>query len=113
MRDEQLRDGGEPVLKAGAGASELSLPSANLPKITPEQYKLLASKTYLTAVEAAIYLGRPSVRALYKIVDTHRIPKCRCGRSLLFLRRDLDEFTQGSRRTSDPALTVVPRRHRS
>lgn len=54
----------------------------------------LAGATYLTVPEAVEYLRFASKPALYLWAERHQIPKCRRGRTLLFLRRDLDEAVQ-------------------
>lgn len=56
----------------------------------------LERRTYLTAVEAVTYLGLPSRKALYGFLDRHPgLHRFYMGRSLRFLRRDLDDFVQG------------------
>jgi hypothetical protein len=55
----------------------------------------LATQTYLSVDEALAYLRFRTRKALYAWADRQRIPKCRRGRTLLFLRRDLDEALQG------------------
>lgn len=61
-----------------------------------------ARNTYLTAEEAAEYLRFRSLEALRKWARRYAVPKCRRGRALLFLRRDLDEavgnFANGRRK---------------
>lgn len=47
--------------------------------------------TYLTTAQTVAYLQFASVDALYVWVSRQRIPKCRRGRTVLFLKRDLDE----------------------
>lgn len=49
------------------------------------------STTYLTSEEAREYLRFKTIRALYRWASANAVPKCRRGRSMLFLRRDLDE----------------------
>lgn len=61
----------------------------------------LERQTYLTVSEAVVYLRftrcvQPE-NALYQWVRDHRIPKCRRGRTVLFLRRDLDQAVQQHR----------------
>ncbi len=45
---------------------------------------------WLTAAQAALYLGLPSIRALYQAVRRGQVPARRLGRRLRFLRQDLD-----------------------
>lgn len=50
------------------------------------------STTYLTVEQATAYLQFPTVNAFRHWVRAHGVPKFRRGgRTLLFLRRDLDE----------------------
>jgi Helix-turn-helix domain len=55
----------------------------------------LARQTYLTVDEAVIYLRFVSRAAIYHWADRQGVPKCRRGRVILFLRRDLDEAVRG------------------
>jgi len=55
----------------------------------------LSTQTYLTIPQVREYLQFPSEDAVYRWVYRHRIPKCRVGRKLLFLRRDLDDAVRG------------------
>jgi excisionase family DNA binding protein len=45
---------------------------------------------WMTAAQAALYLGLPSIRALYQAVRRGQVPARRLGRRLRFLRQDLD-----------------------
>jgi hypothetical protein len=56
-----------------------------------------ASTTYLTSEEARDYLRFPTLRALYRWASSNAVPKCRRGRSMLFLRRDLDDAVGNTR----------------
>lgn len=77
--------------------------SVHQPFLDPER---LARQTYLTVEESIVYLCFPSRAAIYHWADRQGIPKCRRGRVILFLRRDLDEAVcgqhgvQGNRRTA-------------
>jgi len=56
----------------------------------------LATQTYLSVDEAITYLrvhltARDPRRAFYEWARRMHVPKCRVGRRLAFLRRDLDE----------------------
>lgn len=71
------------------------------------------STTYLTADEAREYLRFKTIRALYRWASANAIPKCRRGRSMLFLRRDLDEAvgnSRGARRRSHASQSDAPMR---
>ena len=65
----------------------------------------LARQTYLTVDEAAQYLCFPSRNAFYHWIGRSGVPRCRRGRVLLFLRRDLDEAVQ-------PPRPAILSRHR-
>ena len=70
------------------------------------------STTYLTADEAREYLRFKTIRALYHWASANAIPKCRRGRAMLFLRRDLDEAVgnHGAQsRTGRTSRPVTPR----
>lgn len=54
----------------------------------------LSRQTYLSVDQATQYLCFPSRNAFRLWAGRHGIPKCRRGRTLLFLRRDLDEAVQ-------------------
>ena len=45
---------------------------------------------WMTAEEAAAYLGLPSVDALYRRVERGQVPARRWGRQYRFRRQDLD-----------------------
>ena len=66
----------------------------------------LARQTYLTVDQAVQFLCFPSRAAIYHWADRQGIPKCRRGRVILFLRRDLNEAVcgqhvfQGTRRSA-------------
>jgi excisionase family DNA binding protein len=49
-----------------------------------------AASPWMTAEQAASYLGLPSIRALYQAVRRGQVPARRLGRRLRFLRQDLD-----------------------
>jgi excisionase family DNA binding protein len=49
-----------------------------------------AMSPWMTAAQAAVYLGLPSIRALYQAVRRGQVPARRLGRRLRFLRQDLD-----------------------
>lgn len=49
-----------------------------------------AASPWLTAAQAAAYLGLPSIRALYQAVRRGQVPARRLGRRLRFLRQELD-----------------------
>ena len=50
---------------------------------------------YLTAAEAIAYLKLGSKKALYRLINEHRLPYCRRGRLYLFDVRDLDAWVHG------------------
>ncbi len=52
---------------------------------------------WMTALQAAQYLGLPSIRALYQAVRRGQVPARRLGRRLRFFRRDLDASFGGRR----------------
>jgi len=79
----------ERLEKAVSAVSALRLPSE------AASSRPLASATYLTVPQAVDYLSFCSPAAFYMWVGRQQIPKCRTGRRLLFLRRDLDEAVQG------------------
>jgi excisionase family DNA binding protein len=59
---------------------------------------LLSRSDWLTAVEAAAYLGLPTVQALYQAVRRGQIPACRLGkRRLRFNRTQLDSLLGSGR----------------
>jgi excisionase family DNA binding protein len=64
------------------------LQNGNGPKATP--------KRLLTVKEAAAYLGR-SESAIYHLVARREIPVVRTGRTLRFLRDDLDRLCEKDR----------------
>lgn len=80
------------VRKGRRRALKAALQPANLPQAPVD----LSRQTYLSVPEATVYLRFQSKKALYCWVAEHGIPKCRRGRVLLFLRRDLDEAVQQS-----------------
>lgn len=51
--------------------------------------------TYLTTEEARDYLRFPTVAALRMWAHRHNVPRLKRGRTVLFLRRDLDDVVQG------------------
>lgn len=61
----------------------------------PLDLERLSRQTYLTVDELVAYLRFPSRKAAYHWVIVSGIPKCRRGRTLLFLRRDVDGLVQG------------------
>ena len=72
--------------------------------IDPVDYTRLA---YLTTAEAAAYVRAPSTNALLLWARRHRVPRCKRGHLVLFLRRDLDDAL-------DPRHTLtLPRSARS
>ena len=50
---------------------------------------------WLTAAEAAYYLGFPSRRALYMAIRRGQVPVHRLGRRMRFDARELDESLRG------------------
>jgi excisionase family DNA binding protein len=50
----------------------------------------MQAEGWMTAAQAATYLGLPSVPALYQRVARGQIPALRLGRQMRFRRRDLD-----------------------
>ncbi len=50
---------------------------------------------WLTAGEAAMYLGLPSRRALYMAIRRGQVPVHRLGRRMRFDARELDEALRG------------------
>lgn len=64
-------------------------------------------QTYLTVPETRDLLRLPSDHAVYMWAIRHRIPKCRVGRSIRFLRRDLDEAVQPEDRKPIQRLRAV------
>lgn len=71
---------------------KLQAPDLNRPLVD------VSRATYLSVPEAVEYLRFGSAPAFYMWVGRHQIPKCRTGRRLLFLRRDLDEAVQAKDR---------------
>jgi excisionase family DNA binding protein len=51
---------------------------------------ILATSTFLTVPEAAVYLRFATVRAFEKWLERHPTPKARRGRTVLFYRKDLE-----------------------
>lgn len=76
----------------------------------------LATRTYLTVVEAMAYIGGFRTQHAFRVWVTRRgIPKCRAA-GLRFLRRDLDEAVQPPRKGShkeQSALAGTARHPRS
>ncbi len=67
----------------------------------------MTSTTYLTVPEAADYLRFPTPHAFRAWARRHGLPSCRRGgRTLLFLRRDLDEAV-GNRRHATQSRTAA------
>lgn len=56
-----------------------------------------AERTWLTPAQAVRYLGLPSIRALYQCVRRGQLPAHRLGRSLRFLRGELDAVLKRER----------------
>ena len=50
---------------------------------------------WLTAKQAAVYLGLPSRRALYMAIRRGQVPVHRLGRRMRFDARELDEALRG------------------
>jgi hypothetical protein len=71
------------------------------------------STTYLTADEARDYLRFRTIRALYRWASANAVPKCRRGRSMLFLRRDLDEAVGNTQRVLKPRSSQSQHSERS
>ena len=74
------------------------------PPTVPDGYRhrSLATVEWLTALEAANYLGLPSRKALYQAVRRGQVPVHRLGRRRLrFRRAELDQLLQRGRQ---PAL---------
>ncbi len=64
-------------------------------------------KDYLTAREAADYIGA-SLNYFYKLTASHRIPMyCPTGRKLLFKRSELQAFVEQSRVRSNNELAAM------
>ncbi len=60
-----------------------------------------SSQHWLTATDAAAYLGLPSRRALYMAIRRGQVPVHRLGRRMRFDPRELDQALGG--RNSQPA----------
>lgn len=58
----------------------------------------LERQTYLSVDDLLIYLRCQKRQQIYDWLRENPIPRCRMGRRLLFLRRDVDEIIQGGRR---------------
>lgn len=67
----------------------------------------LSRQTYLTVSQTKDYLQLASIWSVYRWQKTNRVPTCRVGRSIRFLRRDIDEAVQKSRHIDEPRLKVV------
>lgn len=76
------------------GPAKTHLKPTNLPNAPLD----LSRATYLSVPQAVEYLAFVSAAAFYMWVGRQQIPKCRTGRRLLFLRRDLDEAVQAKNR---------------
>lgn len=62
--------------------------------------------TYLTTVEAKDYLRFKSMKGLYRWSESHAVPRCRRGRTILFLKRDLDEAVGNVRHAAKSATSA-------
>ncbi len=58
--------------------------------------RVARSAGWLTAGEAASYLGLPSRRALYMAIRRGQVPVHRLGRRMRFDARELDESLRGT-----------------
>lgn len=75
-----------------SGEAEHDAPKSSRPKRTPAAG---SASPWLTAHQAAEYLGLPSVRALYKRIERASVPADavrRWGRQFRFRREALDAF---------------------
>lgn len=88
-RRVQLR---EVVGEGGGRATQPQLQAADLPHADLN----LSSRTYLTVPQLMDYGGFVSMNAVYCWLHDARIPKCRRGRVLLLLRRDVDTAFQAA-----------------
>jgi hypothetical protein len=70
---------------------QLKSPNLNRPALD------LSRETYLTVDQTIAYLKFPTANAVHLWASRKRVPKCRRGRIVLFLRRDLDNAVQQSR----------------
>jgi hypothetical protein len=66
--------------------------------ITPITPVDLSRAEYLNAVDAATHYRFPSVAAFRQWTYRHGIVPCRAGRSVRYLKVDLDNQLQGNRR---------------
>jgi hypothetical protein len=64
-------------------------------ELSPAALEALPRQTYLDTNEACVYARFLTLDAFYTWVRRHSVPKLKRGRSLLFLRRDLDDVLQG------------------
>jgi hypothetical protein len=85
-RRERVREGARRTADTKGQARELRNPTFDDER--------LARQTYLTIPETRHYLRFSSNAAVYMWILRHRFPKCRRGRTVLLLRRDLDEAVQ-------------------
>ncbi len=60
------------------------------------EHRAVRAAGWLTADEAAGYLGLPSRRALYMAIRRGQVPVHRLGRRMRFDARELDEALRGS-----------------
>ena len=72
------------------------------------------SSTYLTVEEAMHYLsGFDTADAFRKWVKRHGVPRFRVGRTLRFLRRDLDEAVGNTKRQQRAFQSLPSKREQS
>lgn len=60
-----------------------------------QQSQRAIDSPYLSAHEAVVYLRLGSLSALYRLINEHRLPFGRLGRSYRFDKRELDAFVKG------------------
>jgi hypothetical protein len=84
---------GKVVGQRGGRAAKAPLQTANVGDATFDQARL-RTQTYLTVEELVAYLRFPSAHACRVWVTRTGLPKCRRGRTLLVLRRDVDQAVQ-------------------
>jgi excisionase family DNA binding protein len=65
-----------------------------------------ATDGWLPASAATVYLGLPSVAALYKRVERGQVPAHRWGRQFRFRTRDLDAVMESGAASASPRRVV-------
>lgn len=102
LREVQRKDG---IVKSGGRAPHAPRESGQLAH-APLDLERLGRQTYLTVQELTAYLRFPSERACRMWLSRAGVPKCRRGgRTLLVLRRDVDNAVQpGKQRHADSVV---------